>query len=216
MIALLLLACNPATQSDPAATPPAPAPPAPAEPLPDVGTQTVGEVESPDSAPPYRVRRRMDISQLDASIRRATGGFGWDSNGRNQFEELADTLAVPDYVDRTAEDLSAGLLFQKFLDDAANSVCQDLVEAEFAGTSDVFLTEVAPEDTSLTNPVGVDATLSNAVLRFHGYRLAPDDPQLDSWRFLFDSTLSVTDDDTMAAWRAVCIGLIVHPDFYQY
>lgn len=185
------------------------------EPLPDAGTDPLGDAPDPTDAEPTRVRRRMQIHQLDASIQEVTG-FSWEINGDNQFEELSASLGVPDFVDRTAPDLEPGLLFQKFLDDAANHVCQELVDAEFGGESSVFLTAVTPEDTSATNPSGVDQTLSDALLRFHGHSVAVGEPQLDSWRFLFDSTMSVTGDDTMAAWRAVCIGLIVHPDFYQY
>ncbi len=204
-------------QPDPA-TPPAPLPdpdPTPPEPLPDVGTDGVGTITPPDEADPTRVRRRMSVHQLDASIRQATG-FGWDVNGDNQFVEVAASLGVPDYVDRTTEDLEPGLLFQKFLDDAANHVCQELVDAEFSGQSDIFLQGVDPQSTRADDPAGIDAALTGAVLRFHGYSLQPTDPQLDSWRFLFDSTLTATGGDTMAAWRSVCIGLIVHPDFYQY
>jgi hypothetical protein len=220
MITLLALVTGCSTPTPVAPTVPTLAvepatPDLPTPPLPEVDTEGLGEVTPPDAAVPARLRRRMRIAQLDASIEAATG-FAWEVNGTNQFEALSSSLGVPDYVERVGEDLDAGLLFQKFLDDAANTVCQDMVEAEFAGTSSIFLTDVEPTDTFLANPAGVDATLTNAVRRFHGYSIAPGDPQLDSWRFLFESTLSVTDDDTLAAWRAVCIGLIVHPDFYQY
>lgn len=214
----LVLGCStptPVVQPVPATAPPTEEPAVPTPPLPEAGTTIDGEVAPPDAAVPSRTRRRMRIAQLDASIQAATG-FAWEENGQNQFEALSGSLGVPDYVERVGEDLDAGLLFQKFLDDAANSVCQELVDAEFSGSSSVFLTDVAPADTYLSNPSGVDATLRAAVLRFHGYSIPPDDPQLDTWRFLFESALSVTDDDTMAAWRAVCIGLIVHPDFYMY
>jgi hypothetical protein len=218
----LVVGCTGGTQPQgvqPDPNPPvAPTPdpdPTPPEALPGVGTDGVGTFTPADEADPTRVRRRMTVRQLDLSLRAATG-FGWDVNGDNQFEELAESLGVPDYVDRTTEDREAGLLFQKFLDDAANHVCQELVDAEFSGESDIFLLGVDPQSTRADDPAGIDAALQNAVLRFHGYSLQPTDPQLDSWRFLFDSTLTVTGGDTMAAWRAVCIGLIVHPDFYQY
>lgn len=214
MLFLALSACV-STAPEPEVTSP-PTVVAPAPELPGVDVDDRGDVAMPEAASPTRVRRRMDIAQLDASIRTVTGGIGWDVDGRNQWDEVGASLGVPDYVQRTSEDLSPTLLFQKFLDDAANHVCQGLVEAEFDGTSSVLLTAVAPEDTSATNPTGMDATLRAALLRFHGYDVPAGDPQLDSWRFLFDSTLTVTGGDTMAAWRAVCIGLIVHPDFYQY
>ncbi|MCB9670310.1 MAG: hypothetical protein H6736_16595 [Alphaproteobacteria bacterium] len=215
MIALALLACTPepaVVQPDPVTPVLRPEPPAP----PDMGLDTVGTVETPDAASPTREVRRMDIDQLDASIRSATGGIGWDVDGVSQLQELSASLGVPDFAQRTSEDLTAGLLFQKFLDDAANAVCDTLVERELAGTSNVLLGAAGPTDTRATNAAAVDAALAAALLRYHGRRVSPGDPQLDPWTLLFDSTLTVTGGDTMAAWRSVCIGLIVHPDFYQY
>ena len=209
MIALLLVGCSMDAPIVTTATP------APVAPRPSVAADPIGLATPPDAAIPARSKRRMRIDQLDASIRAATG-FTWNLNGTNQFEALAGSLGVPDYVERVTIDRDAGLLFQKFLDDAANSVCDDLVEAEFQGRSSVFLTHVELDDTVATNPEGVDDTLRAAVLRFHGYRIPEGDPQLDTWRFLFEGALSVTGNDTRAAWRTVCIGLIVHPDFYQY
>ena len=207
-----LAACTtptPAPQVQPTPTPvPEPTPPV-------VGTDPLGTVDPQPETPPSRVRRRMDIDQLDASLRQVTG-VGWDVNGRNQFEELSATLGVPDYVDRTVEDLSPGLLFQKFLDDAANHVCQEVVDTDFAGETSVLLQRALPDDTRVTSADAIDADLADALVRFHSHTVALDDPQLDTWRYLFDSTLSATGGDTMAAWRSVCIALIVHPDFYQY
>ena len=78
---------------------------------------------------PWRERRRMDVDQLEASLREVTGGIGWERmNGdgtvrTRYFREYADTLGMPDYINSSAEDLSVSLLFQKFLDDAARSAC---------------------------------------------------------------------------------------------
>ena len=79
---------------------------------------------------PWRERRRMDVDQLEASLREVTGGIGWERmNGdgtvrTRYFREYADTLGMPDYINSSAEDLSVSLLFQKFLDDAARSACR--------------------------------------------------------------------------------------------
>lgn len=218
MIALLLTACVPTTPQPIPDDQPVPTVPTPPEPgtQPVVGVDPGGQVVLPTGAEATRDMRRMDIDQLDASIRVATGGIGWDIDEENQFEVLASSLGVPDYIQRTTEDLSTGLLFQKFLDDAAQDVCHTLVEREFEGTSSVLLRGVSPDATRDSNAYDIDAALSAAVLRFHGRSVPVGAPQLDDWTYLFDTTVTVTGGDTMAAWRAVCIGLIVHPDFYQY
>jgi hypothetical protein len=185
--------------------------------LDDVHAQSLGEVEAPALADAGRPMRRMDIDQLNASLRAVTGGIGWEVNGVDQLEDLASTLGRPDYDQSTAEDLSPSLLFQKFLDDAANAACQELVDREATGSPDnVFLVHVTPQDTSLSNPDAVTANLQGALLRFHGHALDAADPQLEAWRWLFDTTVEVTGGDTLAGWRAVCIGLVTHPDFAMY
>ncbi|MCA9567625.1 MAG: hypothetical protein KC656_07275, partial [Myxococcales bacterium] len=96
MIALALLACTPepaVVQPDPVTPVLRPEPPAP----PDMGLDTVGTVETPDAASPTREVRRMDIDQLDAAIRRSTGGIGWTEVGSDGvevdlFEQLSLTL----------------------------------------------------------------------------------------------------------------------------
>ncbi|MCA9569003.1 MAG: hypothetical protein KC656_14235 [Myxococcales bacterium] len=162
-----------------------------------------------------RPRRRMNVDQLSDAIEHVTG-YAWVEADQRLFDRLSGTLGKPEFLDSTEEDLAPGLLFQKFLDDAANAVCDTLVERELAGTSNVLLGAAGPTDTRATNAAAVDAALAAALLRYHGRRVSPGDPQLDPWTLLFDSTLTVTGGDTMAAWRSVCIGLIVHPDFYQY
>ncbi len=185
--------------------------------LDDAHGQTLGRVDPPGQADEGRPMRRMDIDQLNASLRAVTGGIGWEVNGVDQLEDLASTLGRPDYLQSTSEDLAPSLLFQKFLDDAANSACDELVQREAVGSADnVFLVHTTPDDTSLSDPDAVTAELQGALLRFHGHQLDATDPQLESWRWLFDTTVEVTGGDTLAGWRAVCIGLITHPDFAMY
>ena len=183
----------------------------------DVRADSLGSVDGPSAAEAGRVRRRMDIDQLNASLRAVTNGIGWDDDGDDQIEDLSSTLGRPDYASSTHEDLEPGLLFQKFLDDAANHVCEELVARESVGEPDnVFLVNATLADTSASNPDAIAADLRGALLRFHGHALDEGDPQLEPWRFLFDTTVDVTGGDTYAAWRAVCIGLVTHPDFTLY
>lgn len=217
---LLVLALAMVSCAAPEPVEPAPAAPAMADPHPaDLTHQGDGELagHAPDPEAPWASRRRMDVDQLNASIRRVTGGIGWeDSSGDDLFEELSGTLGKPDFVDSTMEDLTVSLLFQKFLGDAARDVCGKLSYREAGSTADpVLMVHVGLEDTVESNAAGVDQNLQQLLLRFHGQSVSLDSERLNPWRWLFTSSVHVT-GDPVVAWRAVCVGLITHPDFYSY
>lgn len=164
--------------------------------------------------------QRMDIDQLDAAIRSVTGGISWTEQtpegSVNLFEKLSGTLGKPEYLDSTTEDLVPGLLFQKFLADAAASACTGLIEAEKqrAATDRTFLVALDFPETA-TNPAAVEENLRHALLIFHGRDVPTGDPTLAPWRTLVADTVAATSDPAMA-WRAACVALILHPDFYSY
>jgi hypothetical protein len=165
-----------------------------------------------------RNRRRMDLDQLEASIATATGGIYWGmSEGDRKFDELAQTLGKPDYLDVTTEDLSPSMLFQKFLGDAARDVCEQLIVQELATPPKdrIFLVEASEEDTSATDSQAIESNLRYLLTRFHSQSLDPGSDLLAPWVWLFDSSVHVT-DDPVSAWRTVCVGLITHPNFYSY
>ena len=62
-------------------------------------------------------------------------------------------------------------------------------------------------------PAALDETLRAAILRFHGQRVEAE--ALAPWRTLLDTVYDDSRDMRMA-WRAVCVGLITHPDFYSF
>jgi hypothetical protein len=182
-----------------------------------------------------RVRRRMDVGQLNEAIKRATGEIGWTNptawscgppgydkttctQGVDQFVDLSATLGVPDYLLTLTEELDAGPVFQKFLGDAARSVCTKLVEAEveMAPEERVLMVHASPEDTFESAPEAIDKNLSLLLLRYHGVKVTgPDDPAIHRWRWIFQTIVQII-KQPVQAWRAVCIGLIQHPDFYSY
>lgn len=181
---------------------------------------------TPAAPAPTRARRRMNVDQLDAAIRRVSGGIGWTTGagwqgktvGSNNFEQLAATLGKPNYTDLTTEDLDAGALFQKFLGDAASSVCGKLSARELTvptSADRVLMRFVEPTDTATSNKAGIDANLAYLMLRYHGRKVAADSPELEGWRFLFESATKVS-KSPVTAWRAVCVGLMQHPRFFTY
>jgi hypothetical protein len=53
-------------------------------------------------------------------------------------------------------------------------------------------------------------------LLFHGHLLPEgDSPELGYWKWLFQTSTFV-DGSELSGWRATCVALILHPDFYSY
>jgi hypothetical protein len=174
----------------------------------------------PTSALPGRGRKRMNIDQLDLAIEQVTGGIRWRSTPTSQtgmFEVLALSLGKPDYKDQTSEDLDPGALFQKFLGDAARSVCQELIarEVEASESNRLFLVHADGSQTYAEAPNMIEDNLAYLLLRYHGNEVTPGSPALNSWIWLFESATLVS-QEPLVAWNTVCIGLIQHPDFYSY
>jgi hypothetical protein len=184
-------------------------------PLPEVSTAEVGHVDlglpPPAPEPKRRDVRRMNIDQLDASIARVTGRQWTDATGRSLFEVYAGNLGKPDYAVNTVEDLSATMLFEKFLGDAARTVCDDVVTKHDA----VFFRYARPVDTLAAAPARVKANIQYLVLTFHGRYFEVDAPELETWIWLFDTATART-GDPRRGWRSLCAGLMTHPDFVAY
>ncbi|MGF1464986.1 MAG: hypothetical protein ACFCGT_02530 [Sandaracinaceae bacterium] len=167
---------------------------------------------------PWRERRRMDLEQLDASLTRAAGGLSWMVNNQSGFVVFADTLGVPDFVNRSAEDLTVNLLFTKFLEDAARSTCRRLVfgngDAEAAARAAVFrMVDVGSTEVPLET---LRAQVAELLLRFHGRRVAVDDPSLGPWLGLRHRVQESEGGTAQRGWEVLCVALITHPDFYTY
>jgi hypothetical protein len=165
-----------------------------------------------------RAHRRMDVEQLDNTLKNLMDGMSWTTTGGekegDQFVRLRAPLGVPDFKASTHEDLSASILFAKFLEDAAVSVCNRRVEADL----------LAPMSHRVIvgNSDASPAKLEDLLLLFHGNG-APSAAELAIWTSLFGSanaravTAGATIEQASAAgWKAVCVGLIEHPDFATY
>lgn len=183
---------------------------------PDVNTLPLGHVDlSPpemDAAAAPRDLRRLDVDQLDAAILRTTGRRWLDATGKSQFEAFAATLGKPNFYSTVTEDLSVSLLFEKFLGDAARATCDSAVTANEPG-----LFKYAARDTawSASTQPAIEANIRYLVLRFHGNSLRPESPELEPWKWLYQSTAFRTGQPKLA-WRALCVALVTHPDFVAY
>lgn len=155
--------------------------------------------------PPTRPRRRMNLDQLNKAMIQVSDGIAWEVRGVNQFDQLSATLGRPDYIQITAEVLEPTALFQKFLDDAARSVCARMIDRD----EDEGRSELLPGDRAQTE------NLQRLVLKFHSRDLPIESAELQPWVWLADSAAFVSHDQSMA-WWTVCVGLFTHPDFYSY
>jgi len=193
------------------------APPRVQVPVDEVVEDTGDLIAAKELAPDLRGRRRLNIDQINASIRTTTG-FGWvDDDGDDRFEQLAETLGKPDYVQNTQEDLAPSLVFQKFLTDAAHAVCGELMSAEYQRQPEqrVFFVHAEPSDGVAEQKAAVEENIRYLLLRFHSRKLDAGADELDQWLWLHESGEFVSHDARLA-WTAVCVGLITHPDFYTY
>ena len=146
------------------------------------------------------------------------GGIGWtELRGAVEidlFVDLASTLGKPDFVTTTYEVLEVTPTFQKFMSDAARSVCDRRLAADLAAPPEARIL-LRHFDVADIDPAHVDENLVALLRHFHSRALEPGSPALEPWRWLFRSGLHLTRDPA-EAWRTVCVGLLTHPDFFTY
>jgi hypothetical protein len=217
-LAIFISGCDgslPAETETPEMPPPTSAPPVSTPGVSSPATQTQADpteqtqVDAPDLMQPViqeRIRKRLNIDQLGQAISAASRGIRWSQgNDDDLLSTLAFTLGKPDYFEVTNEDLGSTVLFMKFLEDAAGSVCRQMTERDLeTGSHDL----IAASDETVPQIVSL-------VLRFHHRNLAEDHPDIKQWIWLYETALRISESDT-EAWRTVCVALIRHPDFYTY
>ena len=195
------------------------------EELPERETVNEEPVDSGDLLPPeeplLRQRRRMDVPQLKQAIQDVTGGIRWTANGNGSgsdlFDELAPTLGEADFIFRTEHELDPSPVFQKYLKDAAIVVCTELAanDQTKVPSERILFKHVQLSDTPDSHENAWEQNIAYLLLRYHGRKLAPDHPEFAPWRWLARGAYQGT-ASTESTWRTVCVGLIVHPDFYTY
>ena len=98
-------------------------------------TETAPPLWAPE--PLSRVRKRLNVDQLGNALWTATDGLRWtQDNDDDLLDTLSLTLGKPDYFEITTENLESNVVFMKFLEDAAGSVCRQMVDRDVnAGTN---------------------------------------------------------------------------------
>jgi hypothetical protein len=146
------------------------------------------------------------VDQLGNAIWTATDGLRWaQDNDDDLLESLSLTLGKPDYVEITTENLESNVVFMKFLEDAAGSVCLQMVDRDLEAGTHLL---IAPNGE-------IDSQILHLLEKFHSRSVLTDAQDVKQWRWLYDSALTIS-GETSAAWHTVCVALIRHPDFFTY
>ena len=155
-----------------------------------------------------RDRRRMNLLQLDSAIEYVTG------HNYPAFWEAKASLGQPDYDQIIKEVREPELFFHNFLQDAAHLNCDLLLNEEETLNPQErrFLVHL---DVGETEEALVKTNIAYLLLRFHGHRYQVEHPQIEHWYTLFTEIQNHT-DDAQTTWKAMCVALIRHPDFYSY
>ena len=160
-----------------------------------------------------RKMKRMTIIQISNAMKRVSGGIQWGGN-KSLWEEYSDILGVPDYQNSQDEDRSPSIMFQKFLDDAATYTCQNWIEAEKSGESDLLFVQ-DDEDISRSS---VQENIRQFRWQIQGspFRNTSEDQLLfDDYESLFFMIHQRT-SSTTESWTGICIAMFTHPDFFYY
>ncbi|MBM4778095.1 MAG: hypothetical protein GQE15_10390 [Archangiaceae bacterium] len=170
--------------------------------------------------------QRLSVRQLAQSMNVALGGSTWMVGSVNGFDARTRTLGEPDYIGVVDENLEPSSLFLKFMDDAAKDACTRAVNADQtkAANQRVVYKAVSLTDTVASNASAVDQNLVYLKLRFHGIKVPlTDDATLAPLRKLFDDavkgaagTATPTAAHVKEGWRAVCVGLLMAPEYHLY
>lgn len=172
--------------------------------------------------------QRLSVRQLANSMPIALGGSTWMvSSTTTGFNGRTRTLGEPDYIAIVDENLEPSALFLKFMDDAAKDGCNRALAADAtaAATARVLYKSVSLTDTLATNRAGIDQNLAYLKLRFHGVKVpVTDDATLAPLRKLFDDAQKAAQGTATTAtaahvkegWRAVCVALLMAPEYHLY
>jgi len=206
------------------------------------GSATVVEIEDPpmmdhppiDLPPESRSTKRMTVDMLANSLpvvagKNAAGDdITWKVEAFGQVytaleqKVLGGTLGKPDYVSTTAESTDPSMLYVKFMDDMARDVCFQMISADLAKTDaeERVLVPLSSLD-KVGDEESVYANLRYLKLRFHGVKVSDEDTEsIALLKTLFDTVAENTEGNgkerSLEAWKTVCIGLFLSPEFHVY
>jgi hypothetical protein len=135
------------------------------------------------------------------------------------FALLDKTLGRADYVSVTEEAAEPSALYVKFMDDMARNVCGKMWEADQEREQEKRVLVPFASMENLDDDEGIRANLRYLLLRFLGEKVADDELEyLEPLEELISATAAASspEQQTEAAWEAVCVGLLSSPAFHLY
>ncbi|HVE85633.1 MAG TPA: hypothetical protein VND93_22420 [Myxococcales bacterium] len=162
-----------------------------------------------------RAPRRLTVDQLDQSITVAVGRR-WTG-----IDQVAASLGKADFAMSVTEGADPNMVFAKFLEDGARTVCLAQAQADIAATTAatrVLARELPDNITNLTTltQAQIKLNLSYLSTRFWGEPL--QGAELDAWAALFTQLAMRAQgiNRREQALAATCIALVTDPRFLTY
>jgi hypothetical protein len=150
----------------------------------------------------------------------------WKSGTSEPLESagIKRALGEPDYITTTEEALEPSILYAKFTDDAARSVCGQALDADSAradAKTRVVVRFASPADSVESNVQAIDANLRYLKLRFHAVHVPDTETSLlaplrDLFRTVSTGTTGSAEVKAKSGWMAVCVALSTSPEFHIY
>ena len=127
------------------------------------------------------------------------------------------SLGQPDYLTLTTGIPALALLFPFWETHLERSV-RELVDVDWGRPAgEAVCSSMQLPDHTWAEKSGLDLENLVALLeRYHSHSLPADSPQLENWKWLYQSTWNLVGGGTERAWEVVCVGLLQRPDFYSY
>ena len=175
------------------------------------GPRGTSNLDIPETKRIERLNARQFFRALEV-----TTGQSW-----SRADQYAATLGQPDFDQVVQESNDISISFVKLAGDAAREVCRDAVNADLE--LETQADRIISRDVDSMDPMdpSVERNIRYLVLRFHGIYITDDlDSRLDPWVSLIRSELPEEPEERLNQmpdrWKAVCVGLISHPDFMTY
>jgi hypothetical protein len=162
-----------------------------------------------------RAPRRLTVAQLDRSIQITTGRT-WTG-----LATLGASLGQADFALTNTESIDANLVFAKFLEVGARTVCDQASagdQAQATASLRVLSPEVAAKDPTLATDAEISRNLDYLALRFWGDAFAAEEKLAYTELFKKAGARAKTlgSGQYKQAWGVVCVALLTDPRFFTY
>ena len=163
--------------------------------------------------------KRLSIDMLRQSISSLfSPSINWEiSRNSSGFDSLSTTLGEADYVALTEEIRDPSAIYVKLMEDMAIDLCaQAITHDQSADGSERILTRYVELD-NISDTDAINQNLRYLKLKFHADHISTDDTEsLVGLQNLFTGVVTAEGENAASGWEAVCIALLLSPEFHLY